>query len=231
MHGRADKGALRQLMYAAAAVGVLRGTQGRLTFRSQSSITADRTHVMNLRQRGAYRRSRRSVRHGAHPAKQELACQRQQTHRPCVADGRPDPDPPCTVRARGQSGTKAVLTERLPGFPDGIARAAGGKGGFWVGLTAPTQPVVHLLPWRCAPTARPTRCRAGAVMGGPSIRNWSAAPERADRTTGSRRSPQRCAPRGEAPAAWGGPGSTKAGTGSAQPRQPFVRLRRRRPAP
>ncbi len=50
----------------------------------------------------------------------------------------------------GQSGKREVLVDGLPGFPDGVGRAAGGRGGFWIGLTAPTQPVVHLLPWLCA---------------------------------------------------------------------------------
>ena len=48
-----------------------------------------------------------------------------------------------------QSGVKEVLVDRLPGYPDGITRVAGGSG-FWVALTLPRQPVADYLRWRCA---------------------------------------------------------------------------------
>jgi len=148
---------------------------------------------------------------------------------PCAADGWPDPDPPRTVRARGQSGAKAVLLERLPGFPDGIARAAGGKGGFWVGLTAPSQPVVHLLPWRCAPSSLTPRYRAGRNVEPGRVRQLQS---RADHAARRAAAATEVRTRGRGPCRTGcGPGSTKAGTGSAQRRQPVVHLRRRQPMP
>ena len=55
----------------------------------------------------------------------------------CLTGPAPRPPPPC---AR-QAGTKDVLIDRLPGFPDNITPSADGN--FWLALVVPDAPLVR----------------------------------------------------------------------------------------
>ena len=49
------------------------------------------------------------------------------------------------------AGARSVLIDRLPGFPDGVARGpptADGHDTFWIAIIAPAQPITALLPFR-----------------------------------------------------------------------------------
>lgn len=45
------------------------------------------------------------------------------------------------------AGERDVLTDQLPGFPDGISRSKEGEG-FWISIILPHNPLLYILPYR-----------------------------------------------------------------------------------